>query len=340
VRGLRARSLSALVFVVLCGCPAILGIDHEYSPAGLTEGGAPDAPGDQAQGSDAKSHDGPVLEAGAPDVAKLPSNASCTSNASCQSGTCGDSKLLGPSVTLPSGSGVCTESCCSSLDCHMSGSKARVCYPAPGGNYCLEPGWVSVGATGIGSVDSPCSNGGDCLSGVCEAHTCRDTCCADSDCPAGNACQISTLDQNQTMACGPSNGGAGPGADCSSSACASNLCISNGPLADAFCTSACCGDSDCPLMAQTSASTICGWNDYGLPDGGDSFLRICMLPQMGGAFGTTCTKNTECASNLCGKGGLCTQPCCTSADCKTGTCGAESFSLGSAPVELEVCILP
>jgi len=215
---------------------------------------------------------------------------SCQKNASCQAGTCtyeAKAPIGGPCCNAPtdcisSGTGVD----CSNNICACKGSK----------KFC---------------------NGAAAGDGRCVATA---GCCLDTDCPAGNGCQVRTC--SIAGACGfASNGNPGccdMDADCGGTAtCANNTCTCG--AGEKFCTGAsagaglcipttgCCTVSDC--AAHTDASVACTNNAcvYTCDSGFHDCSGTCKSSSSVDSCGTMCTS--------CPTGNACQTPACTGGAC-------------------------
>jgi hypothetical protein len=173
-------------------------------------------------------------------------------------------------------------------------------------------------------VGSPCSEGADCLTGVCgNAGSCSAASCNDAvrnqnetgvdcggrcpDCRTGQPC--STGADCQSGVCGAAGCAAGidlccqdascndgvrngtePVVDCGNAACGAcalgSVCTANGQCTSGFCQAGVCRPSPCTNGARdgTETDTDCG--------GADPTCVRCPV-------GDTCAVNGDCASNSC-----------------------------------------
>lgn len=126
--------------------------------------------------------------------------AACTSDADCASGLCLD--------FFENKRPMCSSPCCGSTDCEtyddapvhcvtLTGSRAglRACGPLP----VMETGTESL------AVGAPCTEPGDCRSGLCLGSRCSDTCCVDTSCgdPSLFVCRPGVLDSAWALRCEP-----------------------------------------------------------------------------------------------------------------------------------------
>jgi hypothetical protein len=181
-----------------------------------------------------------------------------------------------------------------------------VCYPsATGASVCLEP--TSVGRPGSGAkpLGSACVVDEECRSGICEAGKCSDSCCNDSQCPGSQVCTLHTLKNTtrQVMMCAAAPGAKGYQSFCQTgSECISGVCKSFS------CSKPCCTQKDCAGLVNLLA---CGYSDG---------VRVCGFAGLlgSGDVGAPCTAGSQCKSAHCvdfGKGGICTDACCSDKDC-------------------------
>lgn len=218
--------------------------------------------------------------------------------------------------TLYPGSGTST-------DCHTVG--------CPSGQTCQASGvCMTSTSTGTGGLCSSCTDSSACTNGYCLRYPdgngyCGTSCSSDGDCGAGGSCfAVSGLGSQcvrvagcagttptgcttdtscpggqrcdvATGACVPASG-AGLGAPCTAASdCASNVCFGD------VCSSTCdwlnpasCGSGFYCNGQATGTCTGAGLCEAGSPGGG--------------AIGSPCGANTDCAGLFCSEG-VCTSPC-------------------------------
>jgi hypothetical protein len=237
---------------------------------------------------------------------------SCSGAAQCTSGICADeSTVTTPLYTQAGSASFCTQSCCSSADCGPS----TVCFgTGAGGNYCVDPAWLSRSSTlGTLAGGATCAGNADCRSGLCASGACVDTCCSTAQvsaaCVSGATCNLGTFpglgsfDTHRTGFCNASV------AACGLSPCA-----------------ACRTSSDCSVIDQ-----VCSYSAAAV--GSTDIVATCEPVTTGaGAQGAACTSGSACASGYCdtvsSPSGQCSDVCFTDADCKAGWgCRTELVSI-------------
>jgi hypothetical protein len=273
-----------------------------------------------------------------------PLGAMCSSGSGCQTGLCGTSTLLTSNVMTPKGASVCTKPCCTSSDCDDPTVRGFVCYPSVGGNYCVDPHWISLPTvSGLGAPGTPCMTGAtQCRSGVCTGGKCQDTCCLDTDCMNNTVCQESVLDGVPSFNCGRSGGTVTQGDTCGFvDSCQSNYCFGLTPFYYGYCLGACCQDSDCKDPAG-SGTNSCNLMEVTVDGGGAAVLRSCSqeINPGAGAYQSMCSKSSDCTSGLCYQKSKCTAPCCVDTDCSGGwVCRSSAFT-SPFTFDLLVCVPP
>jgi hypothetical protein len=228
---------------------------------------------------------------------------------------CADATVLGSNVLPQNATAMCTQDCCSSMDCPPS----FVCYsPGSGGHYCVDP--TKIGRTGTGNeaagVSEPTST--RCRSGLSQNGKCIDTCCSNANCTNGTQCGYGKLSGHDTWVCLP-NGGQGKDGDLcwnGNSDCSDQLCLGS---TFPYCFGNCC---------TSQAGTTCNGNYacvYGKVTTSSDPIPVCGQPKNGGGgIGATCADASTCASNFCyddvaNQQKYCSDVCCTDADCGGGT---------------------
>jgi len=209
----------------------------------------------------------------------------------------------------------CSMPCCSSTDC----PDGSVCYASgTPGNYCVSTQVLGIAATGASLGGATCTGNGDCRSGTCDSGGhCLDTCCTDTSCGAGAFCSLDETvpaSLHQGFYClAESPAGSPPGGMCSMpSDCSSNACL--------------CGPDDCAVIPGTCTTECCGSTGCGTSgnsclvnktNGTDSIIA-CATSNMSGAFGSNCSQDDKCTSQVCDTSpGKCTDFCCVDQDCAT-----------------------
>ncbi len=176
--------------------------------------------------------------------------ATCTTNTECRSGLCSD----------PNDGGVrrCIDNCCKAADC-----TAGTCAVATvGGKY---TGFVCTEPRGNFNVGTLCAVSTSCKTNLCyEGTTCRQRCCASSQCGAGNSCIWTfSADTPGTVLdfCFATQSRKPAGQTCVDfNDCASTQCEPetngqpDGSAGKKVCRDLCCIDSDCPANERCLAA--------------------------------------------------------------------------------------
>jgi hypothetical protein len=236
---------------------------------------------------------------------RLGLGASCSKDEDCASNACFPAAALSYSG---SGTGsVCSAPCCSDNDCASAGSGARCLVTALGSRGCV--------ATLTGDDPGACGDDHDCTSGnICHAY--------------GNVVTGGS-DHLRTVCAGGmfSNDGS-----CSRSLCIggwcfecnSGTCLSDGCATScstgADCYSGICSNGLCRYSCRTSGDCPEEMR-CGLLSRGSDRIQGCVFRQSGAAAtGASCSNATDCVDNYCSAAGVCSQVCCTDADCGGGVC--------------------
>ncbi len=236
---------------------------------------------------------------------------------------CALTAVLGSGV-LPTSTaqGMCTQDCCASSDCPTTPATTKpfVCYaPGTGGHFCVDP--VKLGRPGVvgteqgGTTESAATR---CRSGAVAGARCIDTCCTDSNCGSGSACEIGNQDNADGMFCLPNKGNDSPGSNCyTADKCKNQVCVEyDADPFDYLCTAQCCGSSACGNLFGYPAR--CNYEQTSV---NKDYVPICSQSQVGSnAFGTTCSSNADCQSDVCytdlaHSSKYCTDICCIDSDC-------------------------
>jgi len=224
---------------------------------------------------------------------------------------CADASVLGANVLPTNATAMCTEDCCSSMDCQNN----FVCYsPGSGGHYCVDPlkiGRGTVGNEAAGVTESVATR---CRSGLTQNGRCMDVCCSNSNCTNGTQCGYGKLNNHDTWICETGGGSGGDGA----------FCTGNGDCSDQICSNWNCYGNCCTSNAGTpcTGSYACV---YAKINSSPDLVPLCLQPsQGGGGIGTPCTANANCTSNYCyddiaKQQQYCSDVCCTDTDCGGGT---------------------
>jgi hypothetical protein len=333
-RALLALSLAMpMAAACIAGLPAgDAGVDGDQKDAGRPDSRR-DAGWTSGSGSGSGSGSHPSKDAGAhTEGGKAPSLGDvCTSSGpACATGLfCLDAADLG-GLSFPSGTSICSAACCADADCD-GGS----CYPTPGGNFCLSASlaMTKCGTSGCGAV-----------------------CCTSSRaCSGGKTCGLEE-GKGGAGATGPvcaSPGSGTSGDTCEQdSDCANGVCVAaagGGCAGDCVCADAvsCCGPADC------TGGKTCNWLEAMDPTGATLMFRGCQAPGGNLKANEPCTTTTganDCEGSICasfgGSGDVCSQPCCTDADCQSSAgisswlCRPYTLPLAGGSVELLVCQPP
>jgi MYXO-CTERM domain-containing protein len=199
----------------------------------------------------------------------------------------------------------------------------------PPGEECVAR--VCQRAMGDGGLCSPCSNGGECNSGVCLGYPdgggyCGAPCGSDADC-GGDSCvptsggnQCVRFDESGFPSCASTTTGCSRDSDCEADElCSAGDCVPR-PTTGNPLGSSCTGDTDCAtrLCIGGVCTQSCDWLNTGscpsgfYCDGGASAScdsGYCVRGTSGaGGIGATCSGDQECASLHC-DAGRCSQPC-------------------------------
>jgi hypothetical protein len=253
-------------------------------------------------GSDAG---GPASEAGV--QLDAPSGAcggalgcTCATATECTSHICGDTSVLSSLVSARSTE--CTKPCCTSADCPSS----FVCFGAgTGGNYCVRAATLGRATLGSSAPGTSCSGASDCRSGSCSNGHCVDTCCSDASCaPPTNCALTAGIDGHTSFVC-VQHFGSAPRASCSTgTSCASGVC------AYQTCRPRCCGRAS----AMTQGFHTCTYGS--VSNDVYPFADYPTTAPPGVDFGQSCTRDSECRTQLCNaQAGACTDVCCVDGDC-------------------------
>lgn len=158
-----------------------------------------------------------------------------------------------------------------------------------------------------GGTGDPCSDGDECVSGICLDGACAEECTGAGDCPSGTTCEqldngvfacVALLPCTANSDCGGDQcvvdrsgaevgvqcddpvGAGGVGAQCSNdAACASGLCLDGG------CSAPCDTSNDC----STTGQFICESETLTATGGGTATVNVCKPKPAG-----TCISDAEC----------------------------------------------
>ena len=211
----------------------------------------------------------------------------------------------------------CSQPCCTSANC----DPGTVCFAGgAGGNYCVDPKWLSRSTTLGGSIGgTTCTGNADCRSGLCSGGKCADTCCSfansGAECASGTQCSFGAFpgkspDIHFAAFCGPPGGAQTAGTDCSvSSQCAGGLCYTNTMGNPYFCVAPC------------STSAECGGNFGCQLDTQEGDIYAACFNGAGQlAQGSACTNGfMQCLGGLCSAAGVCTNICFSDSVCNAGS---------------------
>ncbi|MBW1872537.1 MAG: hypothetical protein JRJ19_10755 [Deltaproteobacteria bacterium] len=237
---------------------------------------------------------------------QVPDGSICETNADCQSANC-------VSITTPS---VCLSPCRSSTGCPPNWS----CVEVTSAWFCVSESLLTqvLGMSidvGSGEYGAYCSGqpvyNPYCHSMICNQNQniCTTDCMTDADCGYGSICRVNYETGIMRAYCFVNPGLGTIGTYCEGDYyCAFNVCLSDDGYSG-FCSSGCCSSADCP------SGWACGRlqsNDPYAP----GFAKACFTAEWPGTAlaGSGCTSDGQCKSNLC-IGGICSDLCCTDADC-------------------------
>ncbi len=205
------------------------------------------------------------------------------------------------------------------------------CEPdCPDGHGCLslEAGAWCVPA-GAAAPAARCARDRECASGLCVGRRCA-TPCAGGRCPAGLACQGSTLGPLCVDECTPP-GGCDPDEVCDPTV---RRCALDGggaaPVGGRCETRADCTPATATCHDAGEGPRCRGYCDPAAPECSEGEACVALrddlgacVPSGGGAPLDPCAEDLECASARCLQaylGGRCYQPCGEDADCGEGAC--------------------
>jgi hypothetical protein len=190
---------------------------------------------------------------------------------------------------------------------------------------------ASVTCRGIGCR---CAGASDCDSAVCgdvltltndvvtltNSNVCTKACCTSLDCDPGSVCFGAGTGGNYCLRPevlgrdAPVTRGA-PGSACTADTqCASSRCVTG------LCADTCCSAA----ATECSGSTTCSMGTFPGKVAFDTHSTFsCVLSRATGASGDSCSRNTDCRSNVCdlAAGGFstsCRSACRNSSECGTG----------------------
>ena len=263
----------------------------------------------------------------------------------CVAASCGGHLLTQPTVC--DGSGTCaggeTAPCPGGFKC----ADSKSCYDScVADKQCVEGSFCVAGkCSGKKADGSPCFDGTQCLSGVCNNGFCCDTagagtgvCCGGSDthCNDNDLCTIDVCDTETFQCTTVSN----EGAECAASGCDANVWTAPMTCNDGQCTegggeSNCIGENPCKLYACTKggcAEVDAGFGSVCAPQSCDGDLVTSALQcdqnagcNLGG-FTSKCAGGFNCADAL-----SCGTSCEGSGQCQSGYYCDDSLCLKKKP---------
>lgn len=239
---------------------------------------------------------------------QVPDGSPCESNADCQNRNC-------VSITEPS---VCLSPCRSSANCPADWS----CTEVTSAWFCVSESLLTqvLGMSidvGHGEYGDYCSGQAVynpyCHSMICNQNQgiCTSDCSTDSDCGYASICSVNYETGIMRAYCFLDPGLGALGSYCEGDNwCAFNVCLGVDAYSG-FCSSGCCSSADCP------SGWACGRIQSGYPNA-PGFAKGCFPADWPGQAlaGAGCGRDGDCKSNLC-ISGVCSDLCCTDADCPT-----------------------
>jgi hypothetical protein len=290
---------ASLVAWALMGCHAVF--DGELGVVRCEREGAygpPDCPPAQTCVT------GVCIEVGAP------LGAGCASDDACRApGWCLDVGALGHA-----GGPRCSKPCCSSAECGAPG-EGQVCFApaATAGAFCWPSEELGRAAPGWASGGTPCKQGGDCRSGLCET-SCSDVCCGDASCEAETVCRLRFSEETNGdgWSCGKPPSAVDEQFCYSDHDCQSGHCALIEGLGVKLCLDPCCNSRECDSIEVDGVLHRIGCAPG--PNGRRACARA--LPASAtGAVGAPCSKGAACLSGICLPEGYCSDLCCEDASC-------------------------
>ena len=242
----------------------------------------------------------------------------CPAAETCFAGTCALDDIVCEIHQECGPSGWCSEGVCKAEK-----GKAAPC----GGNYECKSGHCA--AVAGASICVACSADGHCAgSGICVDFECKysgDTteCAVDSDCPAGEWCELNPAGANACASPSPIGSPCTANAYCESGLCATLLGSGGGTQCVECKADADCGEgAKCKLLAKTCDQLTCEHDEDACDPGEwcDKKPEQTDTCEPKGALGESCPKKGACQSGHCadtGAGKVCVG-CEELADCAAG----------------------
>lgn len=282
----------------LCN-PSVIITDGSLPPDGPID--TPDASNDATD----------VQDSGGP----KPDGERCGVGTDCASKLCASDSILTSAITNKLGGSVCTSPCCTSADCAAPNT---VCFGAgTGGSYCVPAS--ALGRAKVGSVVAGGACNGDssvCRSGSCVGSpgVCADTCCKETDCKTGSACQLiipgGTSPSISWNCVAPLGGTRVTGDFCSSSAsCKSASCVASA------CRQPCSATADCPASPAQTCTYV---SSRSMNQALICYANSDFPPANNRNVGTACSIADDCKSGVCDldlAAPVCASACRHDADC-------------------------
>jgi hypothetical protein len=252
------------------------------------------------------------------DPPTIDAGGTCSTDSECTSHICATDAIV--TAQVAKGSGVCTQTCCTSSDCPDS----LVCFaPGTGGNYCVSPSLIGRSTPGGGTGGVSCNSATDCRSGLCsDSQVCIDTCCDDSQCGRGTRCYLQNVSGHMGFSCAASTGTHVQNQTCSANNnadCKDGLCLDYG--VSWRCAEHCCGSANCGSIDfgyNQTFQAICSEprNAQQLGNDGVPICAVFSTPSGNAPLGAQCQQGSDCRSGRCNTSlGKCYDVCCTDADC-------------------------
>jgi hypothetical protein len=235
----------------------------------------------------------------------------CGSNGDCDGGTCSEGIDGYYFCTTPL-AGDCSENDeCESGYCYdrpgPQGSICSVCeLNEDCGEYqeCAYDGGLEYAVCiGTAELGSSCTDGSDCVSGICNNSVCSE-CLGDGDCSGDGTC-IDDRSGSGYFLCTDELGESCVGAI----ACISGYCYEGGVLIGSIC-------SECEVADDCMPTQECNYNLL-------SGYASCAGTE---SLGASCENDYECNSGFC-SGGLCSE-CSVGADCESDACYDDTTGVG------------
>ncbi len=178
------------------------------------------------------------------------------------------------------------------------------------------------------SLGCKCSGDADCNSSLCldmaaattELYTaagrssfCGQTCCTSADCPGGTVCFATAAGGNYCVNPAWLGDRSTPGRLQGGSSCSTGTQCRSGLCAGGTCADPCCSTQS----GQCASGSACAFGNFPGKGFDTHYSARCVTsPDAGAPFGSFCSADADCESNLCLN--YCVAPCRNSADCPSG----------------------